>query len=397
MQPLLMLKQTLHAPYDPGPLLIDGPNVRFTSVDQIMSHAPGKDASKTFQVGVEWGGEGTITNVFKAEGKGGGLSLSRMDYRASKEAEALVFSLTQTKKQILGLLPKRFRSLREEVQKDAKTPVEWRVTRDKCFLGVQLSSPGAGGELMPVLAPTSRLQQEIRKVIHVPGLRGNPERTYKTTSTGPVFEGTFQDYVASVVHHWQSTRHSRLKKLGRTLEKIGLTWKVSVKRVDDTQVELRVGRLVHGRRGGARDMVSIADVGFGVSQVLPVLVALLVAEPGQMVYLEQPEIHLHPRAQVALAEVIAEAAKRGVRVIVETHSALLLLGIQSLVAEGKIPTEKVVCHWFQRSAMDGSTKVTSAELDEAGAFGDWPEDFADVDLDAQRRYLDAAEKRSRAR
>ena len=49
-------------------------------------------------------------------------------------------------------------------------------------------------------------------------------------------------------------------------------------------------------------MVSIADVGFGVSQVLPVLVALIVAKPGQLVYLEQPELHLHPRAQVALAQ-----------------------------------------------------------------------------------------------
>ena len=57
-------------------------------------------------------------------------------------------------------------------------------------------------------------------------------------------------------------------------------------------------------------MVNIADVGFGVSQVLPVLVALIVAEPGQLVYLEQPELHLHPRAQVALARVLADAAKQ---------------------------------------------------------------------------------------
>ena len=81
-------------------------------------------------------------------------------------------------------------------------------------------------------------------------------------------------------------------------------------------------------------MVSIADVGFGVSQVLPVLVALIVAEPGRLVYLEQPELHLHPRAQVALAQVLAAAAKRGVRVVAETHSSLLLLAVQTLVAEG---------------------------------------------------------------
>ena len=56
-------------------------------------------------------------------------------------------------------------------------------------------------------------------------------------------------------------------------------------------------------------MVSIADVGFGVSQVLPVLVALIVAEPGRLVYLEQPELHLHPRAQVALAQVLSSCGE----------------------------------------------------------------------------------------
>jgi predicted ATPase len=138
-------------------------------------------------------------------------------------------------------------------------------------------------------------------------------------------------------------------------------------------------------------MVNIADVGFGVSQVLPVLVALIVAEPGQLVYLEQPELHLHPRAQVALAQVLADAAKRGVRVVAETHSSLLLLGIQTLIAEGKLSPELVKLHWFSRNK-DGVTEVDSVDLDEAGTYGDWPVDFDDVDLGTQSRYLDAVDK-----
>ena len=139
-------------------------------------------------------------------------------------------------------------------------------------------------------------------------------------------------------------------------------------------------------------MVNITDVGLGVSQVLPVLVALIVAEPGQLVYLEQPELHLHPRAQVALARVLADAAKRGVRVVAETHSSLLLLGVQTLVAEGKLSPELVKLHWFTRRE-DGVTEVKSAEMDEVGAYGNWPEDFDDVDLKAQSRYIKAAQSR----
>jgi predicted ATPase len=153
-----------------------------------------------------------------------------------------------------------------------------------------------------------------------------------------------------------------------------------------------VGRLLDAPPTRPEDRVNIADVGVGVSQTLPVLVALHVAEPGQLVYIEQPETHLHPRAQFALAQILAAAAQRGVRVVVETHSSILLLGVQTLIAEGSLEADKVILHWFQREK-DGRTKVCSAELDEAGAFGDWPEDFDEVSLQTQSRYLDAAETR----
>ena len=166
--------------------------------------------------------------------------------------------------------------------------------------------------------------------------------------------------------------------------------------MDDTRIELRVGRLKKKTKVGVRDLISIADVGFGVSQCLPVLVALLSARKDQLVYIEEPETHLHPRAQVTLAEALAGAANRGARVVIETHSSLLLTGVQALVAERKLAPELVALHWFSLDE-EGETQIRSADLDDAGAFGDWPEDFGEVTLDAQARYLDAAERRASAR
>lgn len=183
-----------------------------------------------------------------------------------------------------------------------------------------------------------------------------------------------------------------LDKLSAFLVALGLTWKVEAVRVDAVSVELRVGRTVRRSRGGAKDLINVADVGFGVSQALPVIVASLAAQQGQMVYLEEPEIHLHPRAQFALADVLADAARRGVRIVAETHSSLLLRGIQTLVAKGDLSPDLVKLHWFTRDA-DGFTTVRSADLDETGAFGDWPEDFDNVTLDAEQQYLDAVEAR----
>ena len=233
----------------------------------------------------------------------------------------------------------------------------------------------------------------LKEIIHVPGLRGNPERAYSVTAIGDSFPGTFEDYAASVIAHWVEESDSNLDRLGEDLAHLGLTWKVHARAVNDIQVELRVGRLIRPKQGGASDLVNIADVGFGISQTLPVVVALLTAKPGQMVFIEQPELDLHPGAQVAMAEVLAKAAKRGVRVVIETHSSLLLLGVQSLVAEGVLPASDVALHWFLRHPELGITTVRSAEPDEAGRFGDWSEDFDEVALEAESRYLSAAEAR----
>lgn len=233
--------------------------------------------------------------------------------------------------------------------------------------------------------------KHLTDLIHIPGLRGNPQRAYPLTGTGPSFPGTFEVYTAAVVADWSRSSKERVTALSDDLKTLGLTSKIGVTSLDEARVELQVGHMPIPGKSSRDHWVNIADVGFGVSQVLPVLVSLLAAAPGQLVYVEQPELHLHPRAQVALASVLARAAERGVRVVAETHSSWLLLGIQSVVAEGKLPAELVKLHWFTRNERSGATAVKSADLDDAGRFGDWPEDFDDVTLKAQSRYLDAAE------
>lgn len=174
------------------------------------------------------------------------------------------------------------------------------------------------------------------------------------------------------------------------LQRLGLVQRIHANKFNDASIELQVPRLPEGL---PFDVLNIFDVGFGVSQVLPVLVALLAADEGRLIYLEEPEIHLHPRAQAKLAGILADAAKRGVRVVAETHSALLLTTVQTLVARGELSPDLVKLHWFQRDPRTGITQVTPADLDENGAFGDWPEDFGRVILDTEGAYLDAVEGR----
>lgn len=399
MQPLLLLKQTLEASYDPGALLLDGPHVRFTLADQLLSrHGDGKQAS-SFQAGIEVASKMTLSTVFSKQ-RGKGFDVQEMSL--ADQEENLTLHRGMTHPEILSALPPLYKEVFNHMfqswSQTEEEKLQWSVLRSRCFLSTELTTKNGGkvgltSGLTSVRLQSALVESWILQVIHLPGWRGTPARVYPVTAVSDTFPGTFEHYVASVIARWQAEKDERkLEQLGRDLEKLGLTWKVMAKPINDTQVELHVGRLPRAAKG-ARDLVSIADVGFGVSQTLPVLVALQAARPGQMVYLEEPEIHLHPRAQSAMAQVLANAAKRGVRVVAETHSSLLLLGIQTLVAEGKLPPEMVKLHWFKRRPNDGATEVKSADLDETGAFGDWPEDFADVALESQSHYLDAAESR----
>lgn len=379
MQPLLLLKQTLEATYDPGALLLSDSHVRFTDASQLLAVA-GKKRTDVFKVGAELGEEWFFEEFRQNSHKG--LDPVRAVYSMSNGELELVLGLdhAELKRRLIaaGVLERRIQG------------VPLKVGQIRSFLEVQFELfDGEGYSFRP--APSSRnFVRVIGSSIHIPGLRGNPERAYPATAAGPRFVGPFPVYTASVVLHWQERGDIRLKTLSSQLGKLGLTWKVEARRVDATSIELRVGRLPALKRGGASDLVNIADVGIGVSQTLPVLVALLAARPGQLVYLEQPEIHLHPAAQQVMAEILCDAAKRGVKVVAETHSDILLLAVQTLVSEGAMSPDLVKLHWFERGE-DGTTTVTSGDLDQAGAYGPWPEDFGRVRAEGENRYLTAAE------
>ena len=402
MQPLLMLKQTLDAPYDPGPLLLDGPNVQFTEAEQFLSTLVGEERTDRFQIRIDTSMSNLSNSVETTFRKGpDGIEIVDMISEIKLEPPFLPVRFTlypdmsSEKVKLLAdqnLIPEYFEmppdsDILEElnlvfrehfVPKDSDV-----VKRSRCFLNFASQDGSMSTNL------TGFLGFSILNSIHLPGLRGNPERTYKRTSTGPRYSGTFENYVANIIHKWQETKDKRLKMITDTLQKLGLTGHIGTQKIGDVGIELQVGRLLYDKTDNT-EMVNIADVGFGVSQILPVLVAVIAAEPGRLVYIEQPELHLHPRAQVALAQVLADAAKRGVRVIAETHSSLLLLGIQTLVAEGDLPPELVKLHWFSRNK-DGVTEVDSVDLDEAGTYGDWSMDFDDVSLSVQSRFLDAVD------
>ena len=129
------------------------------------------------------------------------------------------------------------------------------------------------------------------------------------------------------------------------------------------------------------------NVGFGVTYVLPILVAVLSSllypplssPPNTLILLENPEAHLHPKGQAKIGELLALAASCGVQIIVETHSDHVLNGIRLAVHSGKIKPEDVQLHYFDRDEENGQafTKVISPKIDRNGRIDRWPDGFFD--------------------
>ena len=118
----------------------------------------------------------------------------------------------------------------------------------------------------------------------------------------------------------------------------------------------------------------LTDVGFGVSQVLPVIVLLNHVPERSTVILEQPEIHLHPEVQSGLADAIVGIAEtRDLQVIVESHSEHLLRRLQRRVADETIPAELVKLYFVSQES--GEARLKDIGLNEYGEIENWPEHF----------------------
>ncbi|RYZ71682.1 MAG: DUF3696 domain-containing protein [Proteobacteria bacterium] len=121
------------------------------------------------------------------------------------------------------------------------------------------------------------------------------------------------------------------------------------------------------------------NVGFGITYVLPIIVALLAAKAGDLLLLENPESHVHPQGQLQLGILTALAAASGLQVIVETHSDHFLNGIRVAAKRGWIKPDEATINFFERDSEDPdhATEIFSPKLDSDGKLSRWPKGFFD--------------------
>ena len=164
--------------------------------------------------------------------------------------------------------------------------------------------------------------------------------------------------------------------IAASLKYMGLIDNFRVKKIAENRQEYEV----NVQTKGSMDWVDLPDVGFGVSQVLPVLVQCFYAPQGSIILMEQPEIHLHPNAQSALADVMIDVinsrengADRNIQLIIETHSEHFLRRLQRRIAEDVVSQEKVSAYFANVTKTPAT--LDPLQIDMFGSIKNWPENF----------------------
>ena len=206
------------------------------------------------------------------------------------------------------------------------------------FLDLQLTPPietkKAEG-YPPLEALLKLLTDEIRTflegIVHLGPIRPEPQRRYSfSRSTADEWQRrdwtAFRDFIAGGLNE------ADVQEVSAWLERLDLAQSV------EPQLVSEIGALftefaVTLRESAEAAPVPLSAMGFGASQVLPIIVQCVKAKPGSLVIIEQPELHLHPRAQAELGDVFIAMSHRGVHFLIETHSEHLLLRLRRRIAE----------------------------------------------------------------
>lgn len=225
------------------------------------------------------------------------------------------------------------------------------------------------------------LEERLRRVYYLGPLRAYPERRYTWAGAQPTDMGRAGESVVDALlasRERGETISPGYKRKRLTLEAYVAQWLKTLGLIHDFRVE----PLAHGsqvfevrvKKSPGSAEVLITDVGFGVSQILPVLVLCFYVPEGSTVILEQPEIHLHPAVQAGLADVLIDAwQKRRVQVLLESHSEHLLRRLRLRVAEQGVEKDDISL-FFCRTE-EGASSLTALELDLFGNIRNWPPGF----------------------
>ena len=218
-------------------------------------------------------------------------------------------------------------------------------------------------------------ETQFARVHHLGPYRIPPQHTYEWRGDHPESVGQHGEHTIRILLSGRIKLRSIEQDILKRLQELKLIHSYNIRSISKQGGTYEI--FVTQYEGGTA--VPLTDVGFGVSQVLPVLTACYSTPEGSTLILEQPEAHLHPKVQSELADVLIDVVKnRNIQIILESHSEHLLLRLMRRIAEYGVEDEGISADqtaFYFCEINDGNSKAEQLKVDEYGNISNWPKDF----------------------
>lgn len=394
IQSLLLIRQTVKGDDPNLDLNLGNPDAGDSVTlgrykDVLCQHGDG------YRVGIEFrwsvsrdASQSTLFTATYVGGPAGSAVLERL--RLGRDAQG--FSVLRRPHGVYRL------QLGDERKSRGQSP-DFRPQRSFALSPAALSRLGSVGERIKGVGP--ELLAELARIIYLGPVRRLAQRDYVWSGQMPVTIGddgskTIDVLIASGVAAQTAVKKGKSLPPEAQLIRDAAYWLKRMDLADALDVKILRGsnryRLMVERKG---ESTNLKDVGVGVSQVLPVIVAALHAAPGHIVIVEEPESHLHPLAEAQLAELFAKvSAERGVQFILETHSEHLFRRMQTLLAKQQVDRDQVAMYFVEREGL--AAKLRELVPNEFGAITNWPDKFFGDSIGETREQAKARAERELA-
>ena len=224
--------------------------------------------------------------------------------------------------------------------------------------------------LQPLLILTNAFEELFSQIRYLGPLREPPRPYYTWGGEHPEGVGQHGRDMVSALLSGRIQLLNLDEQVPRWLQRLGLIDSYRLIRASNSENQYEFLITMHS--GGPE--VRLTDVGFGVSQILPVLILCYYVPEGSILVLEQPEAHLHPKVQSELVDVLIDVVRnRNVQIILESHSEHLLHRLTRRIAEGEISADDMALYACQIN--DGTSEIEPLTMDEYGNVSNWPRDF----------------------
>ena len=237
----------------------------------------------------------------------------------------------------------------------------------------------------------TRFENLFRSIRYLGPLREYPRRNYAWQGKHSPSVGQHGEDMVTALFSGRIQLRDTEEQIPRWLQRLDLIDSYRLNPVLNTERDYEF--LVRKYKGGPE--VRLTDVGFGVSQVLPVLVLCYYVPEGSILILEQPEAHLHPKVQSELADLLIEVVKnRQLQIILESHSEHLLIRLMRRIAEEQISADDTAFYFCEMN--EGVSGIERLNVDDYGNITNWPQNFFGDEMGDLAAKAKAEMKRKKA-